>query len=88
MQFYNTYFEDPERTKKFLKQFDKDYGCRSVEYGMDYWLRSEDYSDINTAMVDKFEPYKAAIYPRLEQRAKEVKISQINALMKEIEELE
>jgi hypothetical protein len=37
--FYSSYFEDPEDTMRFLKQFDKDFACKSVEYGMDYWLK-------------------------------------------------
>ena len=41
--FYGTYFEDPEDTMRFLKQFDRDLGCKSVEYGMDYWITGEDY---------------------------------------------
>jgi len=86
--FYDTYFEDPEHTLRFLKQFDKDFGCKSVEYGMDYWLSSEDYGDVNTAMVEAFEPYKVDIYPWLRQKAKEKKLAQIQTLMKEVEELE
>jgi hypothetical protein len=30
---------------KFIKQFDKDHGYISVEYGSTYWLNSEDYTD-------------------------------------------
>jgi hypothetical protein len=86
--FYSTYFEDPEDTLKFVKQFDREQGCVSVEYGMTYWLNSEDYGDINKAMVEAFEPYKTEIYPRLRQRAREKKLVQIKALMKEAKELE
>lgn len=86
--FYGTYFEDPGSTMGFLRQFDKDHGCKSIEYGMDYWIKSEDYRDINTAMVEAFEPYKTEIYPRLRQRAKEKKLDQIHALTRELEEME
>jgi hypothetical protein len=86
--FYDTYFENPERTTRFLQQFDNDYGCKSVEYGMDYWLTGEDYRDINTSMVETFGPYKAEIYPKLRRRAKEKKLDQIQALARELEELE
>lgn len=85
--FYGTYFEDPEDTIKFMKQFDKDQGCISVEYGMKYWLTGEDYGDINPAMVEAYEPYKTEIYPRLRQKAKQKKLAQIDRLKKEIEEL-
>lgn len=77
----------PEDTLKFLKQFDKDRGCKSVEYGMDYWIKSEDYRDINTTMVEVMEPYKSEIYPRLRQRARKRKLGEIERLKREIEEL-
>jgi len=86
--FYGTYFEDPEDTMKFLNQFDKDHGCLSVEYGMDYWIKSDDYRDINTAMVEAFEPYKAEIYPRLKQKTKEMKLRQMEKLEAEIARLD
>jgi hypothetical protein len=86
--FYDTYFKNPERTTRFLQQFDKDHCCKSVEYGMEYWIKSEDYQDINKAMVEAFEPYKAVIYPKLRQRVKEKKLDQIQALTRELEELE
>jgi len=50
--FSQTYFEDPEDTMRFMRQFDREQGCVSVEYGMKQWLKTEDYQDINTAMVD------------------------------------
>jgi hypothetical protein len=55
---------------------------------MTYWLNSDDYRDINTAMVETLEPYKAEIYPRLKLNAKERKLAQIKGLMKEVEEME
>jgi hypothetical protein len=85
--FYGTYFEDPEDTMKFIKQFDWEQGCVSIEYGMTYWLNSEDYRDINTAMVETLEPYKAEIYPRLKQRARERKLGEIERLKREVEKL-
>lgn len=72
---------------KFIKQFDKSQGCVSVEYGMTCWLNSNDYKDINTAMVEVMEPYKAEIYPRLRQRARERKLGEIERLKKEIEKI-
>ena len=83
--FFGTYFEDPHDTLRFLRQFDKDYGCKSVEYGMDYWIKNEDYQDINTAMVEALAPYKSEIYPPLRQKAKEKKMMQIEKLKREIE---
>lgn len=86
--FYGTYFEDPEDSMKFIKQFDREQGCVSIEYGMTYWLNNDDYRDINTAMVNVFEPYKAKIYSSLKKRAKENKLAQIKSIMKEVEEME
>jgi len=85
--FYDTYFEDPEDTLKFIKQFDREQGCISIEYGMTYWLNSDDYRDINTAMVELMEPYKSEIYPRLKQKARERKLGEIERLKREIETL-
>lgn len=85
--FYSTYFEDPEDTIRFLKQFDRDQGCISVEYGMKYWLNAEDYADVNNAMVEALEPYRAEIYPRLIHKAKEKKLAEIERLSREIETL-
>jgi len=86
--FYGTYFEDPEDTMKFIKQFDREQGCVSIEYGMTYWLNNDDYRDINTAMVETLEPYKAEIYPRLRQKTRDKKLAQIKGLMREVEEME
>ena len=78
--FYGTYFEDPEDTIRFMKQFDREHECLSVEYGMTYWITGADYQDINTAMVEVMEPYKSDLYPRLKQKAKEIKLKQIKGL--------
>jgi hypothetical protein len=86
--FYSSYFEDPEDTMRFLNQFDEDFGCKSVEYGMDYWLKDADYDDINAAMVNAFEPHKRAIYTELKQKAKEMKLKQMEKLKIEIDELD
>lgn len=86
--FYSTYFENPEDTIKFMKQFDREQGCVSVEYGMKYWLNSEDYGDINTAMVESLEPYKADCYLRLKQKNKDTKLRQLEKLKAEIEGLD
>jgi len=52
--FYDTYFQQPDATQRFLDQFDRSKGCQSVEYGGAWWLGDErnGYRDINQAMVD------------------------------------
>lgn len=51
--FIETYFTDPTDTQRFLDQFDRAKGCRSIEYGDTGWIDTEDYRDINGAMVDE-----------------------------------
>ena len=65
--FYAHYFSRPEMTIQFFRQFDRDCGCRSAEYGdVVYWLHGE-YSDINTAMCDVWDKYKTKHYARLKK---------------------
>lgn len=85
--FYSTYFEDPEDTIKFMKQFDQDHGCVSVEYGSTHWLNSEDYSDINRAMVESLEPYKSGLYEGMKQKAKEMKHGRLGNLKRSLKSL-
>jgi hypothetical protein len=83
--FYATYFDDPERTMKFLHQFDEDYGYKSIEYGNTYWFTGEDYHDLNSEMAYSLEPYKAKIYAGLKQKTKEMKLKRIERLKSELE---
>ena len=64
---YSVYFVDPSATQRFLDQFDRSKGCLSVEYGDTGWLESEDYRDINNAMVDA----PAELLPALRSMLKE-----------------
>lgn len=86
--FYGTYFENPERTLKFLRQFDKNYDYKSTEYGTNHWFTSGDYHDLNSEMIYSLEPYKAKIYAGLMQKIKEMKMKQMEKLKTEIEELD
>jgi len=85
--FYATYFDKPERTMKFLRQFDKDYGYKSVEYGTTYWFTSDDYHDLNSEMAYSLEPYKEKIYDGLKQKTRETKLKQIEQLKSELEDI-
>ena len=60
--FYNTYFQEPERTLGFLKQFDADGKMDSVEYGYDGWLSDSTAGDLNKGMIVAFTPLKKKIY--------------------------
>jgi len=83
--FYATYFDNPERTMKFLQQFDEDYGYKSIEYGTTHWFTCEDYHDLNSEMTYSLEPYKVKIYSDLKQKTKEMKLKQIDRLKSELE---
>ena len=63
--FYDTYFNRPVDTLKFLTQFDRDLGCVSVEYGYDGWCKDSDYIDLAKAMVDVLAPLLPGIRSRL-----------------------
>jgi hypothetical protein len=67
--FFATYFDDPEATIRFLRQFDIDYGYVSVEYGSSWWIKGE-YEDINHAMCDVVETCKGRLYAELEQKVR------------------
>ena len=86
--FYGTYFENPEHTLEFLKQFDRDFGHKSTEYGSTYWFTSEEYHDINSELANSLEPYKSKIYAGLKQKTREMKLKQIDRLKSEIEDIE
>lgn len=79
--FYETYFENPEDTARFISQFDRDKGCLSIEIGMDYWI-SGDYADLNQALCEALEPYKAAIYTRCGAEARNRDIALAETLLK------
>ena len=46
--FFDTYFNEPENTQLFLKQF---LEGKSIEYGSHWWLEG-DHADINHAMCE------------------------------------
>jgi hypothetical protein len=67
--FYSTYFENPEATLRFLRQFDGDHDFISAEYGSSWWIEGE-YADINRAMCDVVESCKGRLYEELEQKVR------------------
>ncbi len=79
--FYQTYFCEGEDTAHFLTQFDRSKGCRSVEYGMTYWLTAEDYSDINSAMVDVAAKYIPILTQAAKAKQKEADIARARVLL-------
>lgn len=78
--FYNTYFENPEDTIRFLHQFDADFAFKSVEYGGVWWMKGE-YVDINKAMCDILEPHKTDLYEKLSAKARENDIQKARQLL-------
>jgi len=79
--FYETYFTDPEQTIRFFQQFDREHGCVSVEYGMDYWLHG-DCKDLNLAMCQVWDSYKGNCYIALKKAAYRRDIDKAKALLK------
>lgn len=67
--FYQTYFENPEDTARFLSQFDRDKERRSIEFGMNDWI-SGDYKDLNEALCEATEPYKVSLYEQCSNEAR------------------
>lgn len=55
--FYQTYFTQPEMTRRFLRQFNRNEGNISAEIGMTYWFTGSDYHDINEAMCEVVETH-------------------------------
>jgi len=78
--FYNTYFADPEDTVKFIRQFDRNHDCISVEYNATWWLHG-DYADLNEALIDVVEQYKEKIYEKCNSEARENDIQEAKRLL-------
>ena len=78
--FYGTYFNDPKQSIEFLHQFDKDFGCVSVEYGTTWWMGGE-YKDINSEMRRIADKYKTGLYERLASKAKSEDIEMAKKLL-------
>ena len=77
--FYSTYFVDPEDTLKFLRQFDKDFEFKSIEYGMNIWIKGN-YEDINLAMCQRLEKCKKELYERLHLKIRKNALQKIENL--------
>lgn len=80
MGFHNTYFNIPEDSIRFLRQFDKSWGSASVEMGGTFWLDG-DYADINRAMLDTAAKYLPALYQRLLETQEKEDISEARKLL-------
>ena len=82
--FFDTYFANPEGLQRFLDQFDRTKGCVSTEYGMTYWIRggndvSQQYYDLNGALVDAIADMLPALREQARQRAVENARQQLRA---------
>ncbi len=79
--FYSFYFDVPEDSIRFLRQFDRDFGCVSVEYGATWWLTDPEYRDINVAMCDIFDRCKRRLCKGLRELQRERDLAQADALL-------
>jgi hypothetical protein len=68
--FFQTYFEEPAATARFLRQFDAAANPegQSAEYGESWWLAG-DYADLNAAMREEAAPFLPAILGNSQSRA-------------------
>lgn len=80
MGFHNTYFNVSEDSIRFLRQFDKSWGSKSVEMGGTFWLDG-DYADINQAMIATAAKYLPALYQRLSETQEKSDIAEARRLM-------
>jgi len=61
--FWRHYFVDPKMTQKFLMQFDRDYD--EPAEGMKWWKESDEYGDLNKAMIDFTDEIKRSLWLNL-----------------------
>ena len=79
--FYSYYFTDPAKTVDFVGQFDRDKNYKSAEYSDIYWLTNSEYSDINQAMCEVVNRYKADIYANCQSDEFKQDMATVTALM-------
>jgi len=75
--FFITYFNEPERTQLFLRQFTDG---KSIEYGNNWWLDG-DYADINQAMCKVAKDIIKAITDKKAIEQKEIDIKKAKQLL-------
>jgi len=80
--FYSTYFEEPEDTIQFLRQFDNRDGIpKSIEYGMTYWYTNPDYNDINSEMCRIATNYIPILVEKCQSRQREIDVLRATSLL-------
>jgi len=79
--FYQTYFEDPENTMRFLKQFDPEGDHKSVELGSTFWWSDSEYRDLNVAMSQVVGEYLEELMKQLQEQVKERDLAQARTLL-------
>lgn len=80
--FYATYFQEPEDTIHFLRQFDNRNGIpKSIEYGMTYWYTDADYNDINAEMCRIASRYIPDLVRKCQTEQEDRDIRRARALM-------
>lgn len=80
--FYHTYFDDPEAAIGFIRQFDTEFGLKSIEYGSTFWVNgSSDYSDVNKSMCEIVDKYKQTLYRELSLMSKQRDLAKAKTLL-------
>jgi len=79
--FYQTYFEDPENTMRFLRQFDPKGDHKSVELRSTQWWTDSEYRDLNMAMSQVVGENLEEITERLKKEVRNRDIAKAKALL-------
>jgi len=80
--FYSVYFGgNPEKTIRFLRQFDPQGDHKSVEYGSTLWWTDPEYQDLNTAMSQVVGENLEKVVKQLQEKVRERDITRAKALL-------
>jgi len=79
--FYSVYFDDPENSIRFLRQFDPKGDHKSVEYRSTLWWTDPEYRDLNVAMSQVVGEHLEELMRQLQEQAKEKDLAQARALL-------
>jgi hypothetical protein len=84
--FFETYFEEPEETVRFFRQFDPSGDFRSVEGGYDWWVRGGNgtqapYHDLNNEMCTAIGHLMPTIRNLAAKQQEALDLTRANALL-------
>lgn len=77
--FFETYFNEPEDTQLFLRQF---LTGKSIEYGGSNWWLNGEYNDINSAMCEAAKELCGTIVDKKAREQRKLDIERAKQLLK------